>query len=75
MVARLPNRRPHRAAVRLRLGKAQRLLAGLDPSIGPILLHGATWPICDIYRSLGIDLPPYEHATIEQAKLHKGGRW
>lgn len=54
------------------LGKAQRLLAGLDPSIGPILLHGATWPICDIYRSLGIDLPPYEHATIEQAKLHKG---
>ena len=23
------------------LGKAQRILAGLDPSIGPILCHGA----------------------------------
>ena len=38
-----PTRRPARPALLFgyALGKAQRLLAGLDPAIGPILTHGA----------------------------------
>ena len=38
------------------LGKAQRILAGLDPSIGPILTHGAVEKITQCYRDLGITL-------------------
>ena len=40
------------------LGKAQRALAGLDPSIGPIVCHGAIEPINAIYREAGVALPP-----------------
>jgi putative mRNA 3-end processing factor len=40
------------------LGKSQRLLAMLDPSVGPIFLHGAQLKPTEIYRELGIDLPP-----------------
>lgn len=40
------------------LGKAQRLLAGVDPSIGPIVCHGAAEPINAAYRAAGVDLPP-----------------
>ncbi len=40
------------------LGKAQRILHGLDPSIGPILTHGAVENTNAIYRRSGIDLPP-----------------
>lgn len=38
-------------------GKAQRLLAGLDDSIGPIAVHGAVEPINDAYRAAGVKLP------------------
>lgn len=41
------------------LGKAQRLLAGLDPSTGPIYVHGAIEKINAIYRAHGIRLPPF----------------
>jgi putative mRNA 3-end processing factor len=40
------------------LGKAQRLLAGLDPSIGPILAHGAVERMAELYRAEGVALPP-----------------
>lgn len=40
------------------LGKAQRALSGLDPSIGPIFLHGAVENLTQAYRAQGIDLPP-----------------
>lgn len=40
------------------LGKAQRLLAGLDPTLGPILTHGATETLTEDYRASGIPLPP-----------------
>ncbi|MFO0876862.1 MAG: ligase-associated DNA damage response exonuclease [Gemmataceae bacterium] len=40
------------------LGKAQRLLACLDPSIGPIYLHGAVHKLVEDYRSAGVRLPP-----------------
>jgi putative mRNA 3-end processing factor len=38
-------------------GKAQRLLAGLDPAIGPIVVHGAVQPLNDAYRAAGVALP------------------
>ena len=40
------------------LGKAQRLLAGIDPTIGPIAVHGAVHRFVDLYRESGIALPP-----------------
>lgn len=39
------------------LGKCQRALARLDPSIGPIFLHGAVERMTRAYRRTGIDLP------------------
>ena len=48
------------------LGKAQRILAGLDPSIGPIITHGAVEPLNQAYRETGIALPPTQ--TVSQVK-------
>jgi putative mRNA 3-end processing factor len=45
------------------LGKAQRLLAGLDPAVGPILTHGAVERMTQVYRDGGVDLPPTVHAA------------
>jgi putative mRNA 3-end processing factor len=39
-------------------GKAQRILSGLDPAIGPIVCHGAVEPLNRVYRAGGIALPP-----------------
>ena len=44
------------------LGKAQRLIAGLDPGIGPILTHGAVERMTGVYRSQGVPLPPTTYA-------------
>ena len=38
-------------------GKAQRILAGIDPSIGPLLVHGAVEPLNRAYRESGVALP------------------
>ncbi|MBK4735747.1 ligase-associated DNA damage response exonuclease [Noviherbaspirillum pedocola] len=38
-------------------GKAQRMLSGLDPSIGPIFCHGAVEPLNRAYRASGVALP------------------
>ncbi|HEY4647698.1 MAG TPA: DNA ligase-associated DEXH box helicase, partial [Gemmatimonadales bacterium] len=45
------------------LGKAQRLIAGLDPSIGPILTHGAVERMNRAYRESGVELPPTTYAA------------
>ncbi len=45
------------------LGKAQRLLAGLDPSIGPILVHGAVDRMTQLYREAGVALPHTQYAS------------
>lgn len=45
------------------LGKAQRLLARLNPEQGPILCHGAVETLNAVYRAAGIDLPPTRLAT------------
>jgi putative mRNA 3-end processing factor len=39
------------------LGKAQRVLSGLEPGIGPIVCHGAVEPLNEIYRQAGVELP------------------
>ena len=39
-------------------GKAQRLLAGLDTTIGPIVAHGAVETLNAAYRAAGVALPP-----------------
>jgi putative mRNA 3-end processing factor len=44
------------------LGKAQRLLSGLDPATGPILLHGAVEKLAACYREAGVALPEAKHA-------------
>jgi putative mRNA 3-end processing factor len=43
-------------------GKAQRILHGLDESIGPILVHGAVEPLNRVYREAGVYLPPTLYA-------------
>jgi putative mRNA 3-end processing factor len=40
------------------LGKAQRLMAGLDATIGPICTHGAVERVTGAYRDSGVSLPP-----------------
>ena len=54
------------------LGKAQRLISGLDASIGPILLHGAVEGMTEAYRAAGVALPPTRYASPEAAKESKG---
>lgn len=38
-------------------GKSQRILAGLDPAIGPIVCHGAVEALNRAYRDSGVALP------------------
>src|SRR5438067_3476149 len=45
------------------LGKAQRVLAGVDRTIGPIYTHGAVERLTGIYRDEGIPLPETTHAA------------
>ena len=44
------------------LGKAQRVLNGIDRSIGPIYTHGSVERLTNAYREAGIDLPPTTYA-------------
>ncbi len=46
------------------LGKSQRILAGADPSIGPIYTHGAVERITQAYREAGVALPPTSYAGV-----------
>jgi putative mRNA 3-end processing factor len=53
------------------LGKAQRLLAGIDRSIGPVLVHGMVERFLPAYRAAGVDLPPtvgLEHVTAVRGR-------
>lgn len=53
------------------LGKAQRLLCGLDASIGPIYCHGAIERMNNVYRKAGIALP----ATIYTGETAEKRAW
>jgi putative mRNA 3-end processing factor len=51
-------------------GKAQRILSGLDPSIGVIICHGAAEPLNRVYRAAGVALPPTVMVTdVDKAAL------
>jgi putative mRNA 3-end processing factor len=54
-------------------GKAQRLLSGIDPSIGPVLVHGAVEPLNCAYRDAGVDLPATQLASqvTDKASLRR----
>lgn len=53
------------------LGKAQRLLAGVDSSIGPIFCHGAVERLNRDYRRGGVLLPP----TRYSGDVERGFAW
>ena len=44
-------------------GKAQRILAGVDATIGPIVVHGAVEPLNAAYRASGVALPPTQRVS------------
>lgn len=50
------------------LGKAQRVLASIDSSIGPIYTHGAVEQFNGIYREGGIALPQTQYARSAPPK-------
>ncbi len=47
------------------LGKAQRLLAGIDTAQGPILTHGAIEDLNEVMRAQGLPLPATTRVTPE----------
>jgi putative mRNA 3-end processing factor len=50
------------------LGKAQRIMAGIDSSIGNIYTHGAVERLNQAYREAGVELPPSASVTsVEKA--------
>jgi putative mRNA 3-end processing factor len=55
------------------LGKAQRLLANVDASIGPILTHGAVEAVNAVLRTQGLALPPTIRVTPDlDARAYPG---
>lgn len=55
------------------LGKAQRLLAGLDPDCGPIFVHDAIRALLPAYMEAGVLLPPVRRFTPDAVRA-SGGR-
>jgi putative mRNA 3-end processing factor len=54
------------------LGKAQRLLAGVNAAMGPILVHDAVQQFLPAYAAAGVKLPPVEPATPERIATARG---
>lgn len=54
-------------------GKAQRILASIDRSIGPILVHGAVETLDRAYRQAGIDLPDVKVAIEVEKSFDVAG--
>jgi putative mRNA 3-end processing factor len=54
-------------------GKAQRLLAGVDATLGPVFVHGAVEPLNEAYRAAGVALPATTRveAAIDKAQLQR----
>ncbi|REJ76247.1 MAG: ligase-associated DNA damage response exonuclease [Acidobacteria bacterium] len=56
------------------LGKSQRILKSVDPSIGPIFTHGAVENLNKAYRESGVHLPETHYVgDIEDKKEFTGG--
>lgn len=54
------------------VGKAQRVLSGIDPAIGPVLVHGSVDRFLPHYAAEGRAMDHAIYATPELAKKHKG---
>lgn len=54
------------------LGKAQRLLAGVDPSLGPLFVHPAVRELMPAYDRAGVNLPPVKKAGFENIRAAEG---
>ncbi len=54
-------------------GKAQRLLAGVDATQGPVFVHGAVEPLNEAYRAAGVALPATTRveAATDKAQLQR----
>lgn len=50
------------------LGKSQRVLNGIDRSLGPIYTHGSVERLTEIYRHACVDLPATQYAGSVQNK-------
>lgn len=54
------------------LGKSQRIIAGIDSSIGPIAAHGAVLRFLPAYANAGVELPKVRSATFDPTDTVKG---
>lgn len=54
------------------LGKAQRILNGLDASIGPIYAHGSVHSFTAAYRAAGVTLADFQRATDKGTLKDRG---
>jgi len=54
------------------LGKAQRLLAALQPDLGPIFAHGAVTAFLPAYVAAGVRFPAVQHAEAEVVRGLRG---
>ena len=54
------------------LGKAQRLAAMVDASIGPIVAHGAVMKMVEAYRASGVRLPPIDRVPPRARRVGDG---
>jgi putative mRNA 3-end processing factor len=54
------------------LGKAQRLAAMVDPSIGPIVAHGAVMKLVEAYRASGVRLPSIDRVPPRARRVGNG---
>jgi len=55
------------------LGKSQRIMNGIDRSIGPIFTHGAVERLTQAYRESGVDLPPTRYVGLVENKKEFAG--
>lgn len=55
------------------LGKSQRVMSGIDRSIGPIFTHGAVEKLTDAYRESGVDMPETQYVGSVQNKKEFAG--
>jgi putative mRNA 3-end processing factor len=54
------------------LGKAQRLAAMVDPTIGPIVAHGAVMKLVEAYRASGVRLPSIDRVPPRARRVGDG---
>lgn len=70
----LRNQRARRTSLLLAysLGKAQRMLVGVDPTLGPLFAHDAIHSFLPAYAAAGVRLPSVERATDEAVAAARG---